>query len=67
MYKDYGPRKPYKRVLSQHIKEMKPDVDEDTLGLLEGLLTMDPVKRLTAEKALAHPFFKNKPLPLPLS
>jgi len=35
----------------------------DFLELLEGLLTLNPKKRLTAEQALASPFFTNQPLP----
>ena len=33
------------------------------LDLLQGLLTMDPERRLTAEEALAHPWFLESPSP----
>eukprot|EP01132_Coremiostelium_polycephalum_P000789 gene789-980_t len=35
----------------------------DFIELLEGLLTLDPKKRLTAAQALESPFFTNHPLP----
>ncbi|GAM22709.1 hypothetical protein SAMD00019534_058840 [Acytostelium subglobosum LB1] len=36
---------------------------EDFIDLLEGLLTLNPKKRLTAEQALQSPFFTMEPLP----
>lgn len=33
------------------------------LDLLKGLLQMNPDKRLKAEQALTHPYFKESPLP----
>lgn len=41
-----------------------PNLSENGLDLLSRLLTYDPSKRLTAEKALAHPYFKESPLPI---
>jgi len=34
---------------------------EDAVDLLSKLLVLDPLKRLEAEEALNHPFFKNTP------
>lgn len=33
------------------------------VALIDGLLTYDPAKRLTAGEALVHPFFAEHPLP----
>jgi serine/threonine protein kinase len=38
-------------------------LDSDTLDLLDKLLTLDPDKRITAEKALEHDYFRKEPLP----
>eukprot|EP01133_Synstelium_polycarpum_P005254 gene5254-6081_t len=38
----------------------------DFVELLEGLLTLNPKKRLTAAQALQSPFFTNEPLPFEL-
>lgn len=35
--------------------------NKDAIDLLEGLLTLDPAKRLSAKEALEHSFFKNDP------
>ena len=35
--------------------------------LLEGLLCLDPQGRLSAERAIAHPWFAEDPLPRPRS
>lgn len=36
-------------------------IGEDGISLLEGMLTLDPNKRITVEEALKHPFFTNNP------
>lgn len=40
-----------------------PDLPADGLDLLNRLLTYDPRKRITAQEALSHPFFRSLPLP----
>lgn len=38
-------------------------LSDQGVDLLSRLLTYDPSKRITAEKALEHPYFREKPLP----
>jgi cell division cycle 2-like protein len=38
-------------------------ISESGLDLLSGLLMLDPSQRLTATEALAHPWFREQPLP----
>lgn len=40
-----------------------PHVSAGGVDLLNGMLTYDPDKRLTAREALRHEYFRNKPLP----
>ena len=40
-----------------------PELPRDGIELVNGLLTYDPAKRLTAGKALVHPHFATAPLP----
>lgn len=40
-----------------------PQLGEDGIDLLRGMLTMDPVKRLNARQVLEHPYWTNMPRP----
>uniref|UniRef100_A0A3Q3L9Q7 mitogen-activated protein kinase n=1 Tax=Mastacembelus armatus TaxID=205130 RepID=A0A3Q3L9Q7_9TELE len=40
----------------KNFKEVFPSMDENALNLLEGMLLLDPERRLTAKQGLAHPF-----------
>jgi len=46
-----------------NIKSRFPFLSEKGLDLMSKLLTYDPKKRITAEEALKHPYFKESPLP----
>ncbi|ORX90494.1 Pkinase-domain-containing protein [Basidiobolus meristosporus CBS 931.73] len=46
-----------------NLRNRFPYVTESGLDLLSKLLTYDPEKRITAEEALQHPYFKESPLP----
>lgn len=50
-----------KRTLESRFADLMTD---DGVDLLSGLLQLDPYKRLNADDALAHEYFKNEPLPL---
>lgn len=41
----------------------KPDLSESGLDLLNKLLTYDPAKRISADAALNHEWFREVPLP----
>lgn len=46
-----------------NIRSRFPYLTENGLDLMSKLLTYDPEKRITAEEALKHPYFKESPLP----
>mmetsp|Transcript_18478 Transcript_18478/g.37164 ORF Transcript_18478/g.37164 Transcript_18478/m.37164 type:complete len:2214 (-) Transcript_18478:900-7541(-) len=62
---DEGKKKKYNRGVEKalrHMLKLSKDAEEDFAGLislLDGLLHLDPKKRLTAEQALDHPFIRN--------
>jgi len=59
----YSTMKP-KRNFPPQLKNKYAIHGEETVGLLEGLLCLNPNKRFTAEAALDHEFFFVDPLPL---
>lgn len=44
--------------LQKHMDRFKIRSDSSTFSLLQKLLTMDPLKRISAEEAMEHQFFK---------
>ena len=48
-----------------NLNQKFPNLSEHGINLLSRLLTYDPSKRITAAKALEHPYFKESPLPCP--
>lgn len=57
-----GPKTKSERKILEVIKSKKPDLDTETMNFLDGLLILDPKKRLSADQALMHQFFKSDPL-----
>ncbi len=49
----------YLKNLSNYIRERCPNIDNEGLDLLEGLLAYNPDRRLSAKEALAHPWFRS--------
>lgn len=45
------------------LKHLFTAASQDALDLLEKMLTMNPLKRITAAEALMHPYFQNEPRP----
>ncbi|BBN16034.1 hypothetical protein Mp_7g02920 [Marchantia polymorpha subsp. ruderalis] len=59
-------RQPYNRLREKFPPTAfagRPTLSESGYNLLNGLLTYDPKKRLTAEEALKHEWFREVPLP----
>eukprot|EP01113_Clastostelium_recurvatum_P014368 TRINITY_DN1780_c0_g1_i3.p1 TRINITY_DN1780_c0_g1~~TRINITY_DN1780_c0_g1_i3.p1 ORF type:complete len:651 (-),score=90.76 TRINITY_DN1780_c0_g1_i3:103-2055(-) len=54
----------YPRRLREKLRQAGYRFPADALDLLDGFLTIDPKRRMTAEQALRHPFFANEPAPL---
>ncbi len=47
------------------LKSLFTAAGSDALDMLEKMLTYDPARRITAEEALRHYYFKNMPRPSP--
>ena len=60
-YKLFSQKTVYKNNLREHFKDNKL-IDDITFDLLNKLLELNPKKRITAEEALNHDFFKVEPL-----
>ena len=52
-----SPENAYRRTVHEKFESFPPDA----LDLVQKLLVVDPLKRLTAAQALEHPFFTNEP------
>nr|QAA13015.1 cyclin-dependent kinase 6 [Locusta migratoria] len=48
----------FKNYTAADLEAMMPDCSPDGLNLLQNLLMFDPCQRISAAKALAHPYFK---------
>lgn len=57
----------FKPQAGRPMHEIFPALSEDATDLLAGLLTLNPLKRLTATEALAHRYFMSKPAATPLA
>lgn len=44
--------------------EKKKNLDPELMNLLEGIMVLNPKKRMTVQQCLDHPFFSSEPLPL---
>ena len=53
----------YYKCLGSFMKERCPQIDNEGIDLLEGLLAYNPKHRLSAKSALAHPWFRTSPYP----
>jgi serine/threonine protein kinase len=53
--------KPLPDVKYNSLSKVFPDLSANGLDLLGALFTYDPSKRMTAAKALVHPFFRERP------
>ena len=58
--------KPKPCIFREHIKKtVSGELQEQEYKLLEGLLTLNPDHRLTANQALNHDYFYSEPMPAP--
>ncbi|EFA80476.1 putative protein serine/threonine kinase [Heterostelium album PN500] len=60
---NYSWLQPINQVYPSRLRTVFKNFTDDFIELLEGLLTLNPKKRWTAEQALRSPFFTNEPLP----
>jgi len=47
----------------RNLKDIFPSVPEQAIDLLQKLLALDPLNRISAQEALDHPYFKSLPAP----
>ncbi|KAF8306766.1 Pkinase-domain-containing protein [Clavulina sp. PMI_390] len=58
------PVQPYWTPMQRQIKSvLPPDTSPETLDFLDKLLTLDPMRRMTAYEALDHDYFWTEPMP----
>ena len=57
-YSDMRPKKSYKNTLGSFIRKLCPNIDSITVEFFQGLLELNPYKRLSCEQALEHEYFK---------
>ena len=62
-YDSLVPMISYPRTIRSYIKKYNSDIDEITLDLLDKFLQLNPDKRIKANEALEHEYFKCEPLP----
>lgn len=61
-WEEMKPRKTYKKKLEKFIQNKNPDIDKNGIDQLERQLTYNCDLRISAETALAHPWFQTEPL-----
>mmetsp|Transcript_19651 Transcript_19651/g.33470 ORF Transcript_19651/g.33470 Transcript_19651/m.33470 type:complete len:507 (+) Transcript_19651:108-1628(+) len=63
-YKNLIPKVKHKRTLKSYLRKINRNITEQALDLIDRLLSLDPNQRLSAVKALDHPYFFTAPKPL---
>lgn len=63
-WKDLKPKKVQERKLREMLLERRKNLDAELLNLIDGIMVLNPKKRMTVSQCIDHPFFKVEPLPL---